>query len=149
MGLLADAVLPFRIGMFAVAAPWLFRLPVRRLEALANPSRQILKRDAACAKRIIWWTAAVCRVARRFTRHPCQVRGLTLYYFLCRAGFDVSLVFGIGRVGEGYSGHCWLVKDGEPYLEAVDPRIHFTSMYAFHCGDAAVLQDPIDRRIFT
>ena len=149
MGLLANAILPLRIALFAVAVPWLFRLPIRRLEALANPPGQPETADTAQAERIIWWTTTVCRAARRFTTHPCQVRGLTLYYFLGRAGVDLALVFGVGRVGEDYSGHCWLVKDGEPYLETTDPRIHFTPMYRFHRGDAAVLPDTVDPRIFT
>jgi len=73
-----------------------------------------------------------CRAARRFIDKPCQFRGLTLYYFLRRAGVDVSLVFGIGVIGSMYKGHCWLVKDEVPYLETVDPRQYFTAMYTFN-----------------
>jgi hypothetical protein len=49
-------------------------------------------------------------------------------------GVDVRLVFGMedtGRVGGrqfGQIGHCWLVKDDTPYLEARDPRSLFSEV---------------------
>jgi hypothetical protein len=59
--------------------------------------------------------------------------GITLYYFLKRAGADVDLCFGLGAVdgGDGFDGHCWLVLAGEPYLEPRDPRPLYTEMYRF------------------
>ena len=146
---LSDAILALRITIFAAAVPWLFRWPLRRLEGWVEPSRPPRESGMKEADRIIRLTDILCRVARPLLSHPCQVRCLTLYYFLRRAGVDVSLVFGIGRMSGAYTGHCWLVKDGEPYLEAVDPRIHFTPMYSFHRKDTFVMREPADSRIFT
>lgn len=123
MSLLAEAILFPRMALFAAAVPWLVRFPVRRLEAWVDPPFAPRFADTVEAERIIRVTQFICRFARRpLIINPCQVRGLTLYYFLRRAGVDVSLVFGIGMVDTAYTGHCWLVKDGEPFLEVRDPR---------------------------
>jgi len=42
---------------------------------------------------------------------------------------DVSLCFGMGQTGEAFIGHCWLEEDGEPFMEAGDPRKRFFEMY--------------------
>jgi hypothetical protein len=42
---------------------------------------------------------------------------------------DVALCFGMGRLDKEFIGHCWLVRDGEPFLEAEDPRPRYTEMY--------------------
>ena len=39
---------------------------------------------------------------------------------------DVTLCFGMGRVAGEFAGHCWLMKDGQPFLEAKDPLPVFT-----------------------
>jgi hypothetical protein len=62
---------------------------------------------------------------RPVVRPGCLVRGLTLYHFLRQAGVDVSLTFGVGRVGDGFTGHCWLVKDGRPFLEPDRPDLQY------------------------
>jgi hypothetical protein len=149
MGPLSDAILALRITIFAAAVPWLFRWPLRRLEGWVEPSRPSRESRMKEAERIIRLTGILCRVARPLLSRPCQVRGLTLYYFLRRAGVDVSLVFGIGRMVGGYEGHCWLVKDGEPYLEPADPRDHFAPIYAFNCKQGTGLRGATDRRLFT
>jgi hypothetical protein len=76
---------------------------------------------------------AALRVGRPLVRRGCLTRGITLYYFLRRAGADVRLCFGLGAVdgGDGFDGHCWLVLAGEPYLEPRDPRPLYTEMYRF------------------
>jgi hypothetical protein len=130
MRILSDTVLSLRIVLFTCAVPFLFRLPLRRLEGWVSPRTVQRPLDEEQAERVIRLTEGVCRATRRLNRRPCQVRGLTLYHFLRKAGVDVSLVFGIGKMGESYAGHCWLVKDGQPYLETVDPRLFFTPLYA-------------------
>jgi hypothetical protein len=62
-------------------------------------------------------------------RPGCLTRGLTHYFFLRRAGADVVLQYGIGTVEGRTEGHCWLVRDGVPYLESKDPREHFVETY--------------------
>lgn len=149
MRFLADSVLALRITIFAAAVPLLFRWPLRRLEGWVEPSRPSREPREEEAARIIRLTGILCRVARPLLSRPCQVRGLTLYYFLRREGVDVSLVFGIGRMAGGYEGHCWLVKDGEPYLERADPRGHFAPIYGFNCEQGTDLRRPTDGRLFT
>ena len=71
------------------------------------------------------------RVAHPFVRTGCLTRGLTLYRFCRRAGYEIELRFGIAPsprdVGEG--GHCWLTLDGEPLLEKRDPRAHYIETF--------------------
>jgi Transglutaminase-like superfamily len=45
-------------------------------------------------------------------RPGCLALGLTRYYFFRRAGMDVSLHFGMGRIGKEkeFVGHCWLTR---------------------------------------
>jgi hypothetical protein len=130
---LVDALLFVKIAMFASVVPLLARLPIRRLQRLVEPSAQRrtqpLEREEEA--RIIRHTETVCRLGRRFIKRRCMTRGLTLYFFLRRTGADVSLVFGAGEIEESFEGHCWLERKGEPFLEATDPRPHFTPMYAF------------------
>jgi hypothetical protein len=60
----------------------------------------------------------------------CTVRGLTLYYFLRRAGVAVNLCYGVALVQGRLVGHCWLERAGEPFLER--PRqLRFTPAYTF------------------
>jgi len=64
-------------------------------------------------------------VTSRFIRHTCYTRGITRYYVLRRAGFDVSLVFGIERETASPGGHCWILLDGDVYQESIDPTERF------------------------
>ena len=71
-------------------------------------------------------------------RPGCLTLGLTRYYFFRRAGLDVSLHFGMGRIGKDkeFVGHCWLVRGGVPYLEKQDPRPLYVEMYRISRGDS-------------
>lgn len=63
-----------------------------------------------------------------FVRTSCLTRGMTLYYFLRRAGIAVTLCFGIRRRGGELTverGHCWLELEGAPILETADPLAGF------------------------
>jgi hypothetical protein len=59
----------------------------------------------------------------------CLTRGLTLCYFLRRAGLDVSLAFGMGRIGGQLGGHCWLTLGGAPFLEEPDPKLLYAEFF--------------------
>jgi hypothetical protein len=96
-----------------------------------EPARPNPEIDLDRAERIIRHTDFVCRKGRRLIARLCLTRGLTLFYFLRRAGVNATLVFGAGTVRDDFAGHCWLVRNGEPYLERVDPRILFTPIYSF------------------
>ena len=69
------------------------------------------------------------REGRPVVRPGCLTRGVTRYYFFRRDGMDVSLSFGMGRVKGEFVGHCWLVKDGMPFMETQDPRPLYAEMY--------------------
>lgn len=123
--------LTLRIAIFMSAVPLLMRLPLRRLQSLVEPSPIPAKIDLAAAEKILRDTERMVRLTARINPRRCLARGLTLYFFLRRAGLDLSLVFGAGTVRNAFAGHCWLERNGEPYLEATDPRPFFTPMYRF------------------
>ena len=126
------AVLHF-IG-FAAAVPLLMRLPLPRVAVLVEPSRVPTTADPKSAEHVIALVLAALQLGRPFVSRGCLTRGVTLYYALRRAGDNVSLQFGIAgwaATTDRVDGHCWLVKDGLPYLEARDPRELYEPMYAF------------------
>jgi hypothetical protein len=129
-----DTVLFLHSFGVALVTPLLLRLPLPRLEALiewtaGGRSRRARGNPDAVAATVL----EMLQAGRPLVRRGCLTRGLTLYYFLRRAGADVSLTFGMGPVdgGDGFDGHCWLVLDGEPYLEPRDPRRDYAPMYSF------------------
>jgi hypothetical protein len=128
---LAELVLGVRIFAVAAAVPLLLRLGPARMAAIIEPRRP--PRASRDDRRAEWLAARIDRVlavGRPVVGPGCLTRGITLYYFLRRADVDVRLQFGIGEVDGSYQGHCWLVRDGEPYLERVDPRPLFTGTYS-------------------
>jgi hypothetical protein len=129
-----EALLALRILVFAVAVPWLLRLKLPRLRSLLEPRHAPALSDPAEVQRIVRYVDAVIRLASPLVRRGCLTRGVTLYYFLRRAGVPVSLRFGLGRVNEQDTGHCWLVKDGQPFLEVRDPRPFFAAIYSIPEG---------------
>lgn len=135
-----DMILYLRIFVVAVAAPALMRLPLAHVSALIEPPGTIPDPTPDQEERIIQAVLAVLRVGGPLIRRGCLTRGIVLYYFLRRSGSEVSLCFGMGASTEradGFDGHCWLVKGGEPFLEPRDPRLHYTPMYAFPSGPCA------------
>jgi hypothetical protein len=72
---------------------------------------------------------AALRAAWPLVRRGCLTRGLTQLWFLRRAGFPVSLRFGMGEIDGRIEGHCWLVLDGEPCAEKRDPRPLYTETW--------------------
>jgi hypothetical protein len=123
-----DAFLFLQILLFAAAVPFLLRLKVSRLKALL----ELIIRSAGAQDRVEQITEYVemaIRKAHPLVRPGCLTRGVTRYYFFRRDGMDVSLCFGMGQVEGEFVGHCWLDKDGVPFLETLDPRPLFTEMY--------------------
>ena len=126
-------LLPLRVLLFGLAVPFLVRRGPERMARLLEPAaprppRGMTANPAAAealARRIDRWLRAGWPLVRR----GCLVRGITRYRFLRRAGFDVSLRFGIGDVDGRFEGHCWLVRDGRPFLEKRDPRLTYTEIW--------------------
>ncbi|MCC2667748.1 MAG: hypothetical protein K0Q72_219 [Armatimonadetes bacterium] len=122
----SDLLLLVQIAGFALVVPALMRCKPERLGRMLEPRGGCGPLRAERVRKIVEMTSAVLWAGRPLLRVSCLPRGLTHYYFLRRAGLDVSLCFGMGRQGESYGGHCWLVSDGEPYLESEDPRPLYT-----------------------
>lgn len=126
-------MLKVQVLLFGFAVPLLLRLKLERLalwlEPPSPPSPLGNRAEAeALARRIDAWL----RAGRPLVRPGCLTRGLTLYWFLRRAGFPVSLRFGIGELAgmeDHLEGHCWLVLDGEPLAERRDPRPLYTETW--------------------
>jgi len=125
--------LPVQVLLFGLAVPLLLRLKLERLalwlEPPSSPPPHGSRAEAeALVRRIDVWL----RAGRPLVRPGCLTRGLTRYRFLRRAGFPVSLRFGIGELAERedhLEGHCWLVLDGEPLAERRDPRPLYTETW--------------------
>ncbi len=124
-----------RVCLFAAfVVPFLLRRRIDRLAPLIEPSARSRARALPPLP-----AAAVDALVRRIHRlllagHPvirsgCLTRGVTLYYFLRRAGAEVTLRFGMGEIDGSFSGHCWLEQDGEPLVETQDPRPLFVEMF--------------------
>jgi hypothetical protein len=125
-----DVFLFFQVLFFAAAVPFLLRLKLSRVEALLEP-RIPLSADRDRVEQIREYVEMAIRKGPPLVRPGCLTRGITRYYFFRRYGMDVSLCFGMGQVKEEFVGHCWLVKDGVPFMEARDPRPLYAEMYRF------------------
>lgn len=121
-----------RVLAFAAAVPVLMRLRLPTLARLLErrfTARAGLPNLEVASARIIRAVESALAVGTPLVSSRCLTRGLTLYYFLRRAGVELSLYFGAGWGKAGFSGHCWLVKDGVPFLERGDPSQNFAVMY--------------------
>jgi hypothetical protein len=125
-----------RVFAFAAAVPLMFRCK------FSTTSRWLDRRASAGAAKapdsaVVAKTIRCVEMARAFgsplVRPTCLTRGVTHFFFLRRAGLPVSLCFGAatqdGKLVQA-NGHCWLVKDGEPFLENSDPRKQFLTIYS-------------------
>lgn len=139
-------LLPVRVLLFGLSVPLLLRRGPERMAALLEPAASQPpvadpRRAEALARRV----DRCLRAGWPLVRRGCLTRGVTLYRFLRRAGFDVSLRFGIGEVNGRLEGHCWLVHDGRPLLEKRDPRPIYTETWRIPwrppAGESVVLRD--------
>ena len=125
---------PARVLLFAATAPLLLRL--LELERLGRwleptPAARIPRPGRRTAEDLVRRIDRLLRLGWPLVRRGCLVRGLTLYRFLRKAGFDVSLCFGIGRPeGEAdFTGHCWIEMDGRALAEKQEPRSIYTETF--------------------
>ena len=119
---------PFLPGviLFAALVPLLVRLPWPALERLLRPRRA---RFPASPARVVAAVESARRLGWPFVRPGCLARTVTRCYFLRRAGIACDLCFGVGYTDRGFSGHCWLSRAGEPYLEPADTLSEFTAVH--------------------
>jgi hypothetical protein len=126
----AGVLLSAQIFAVAAAVPVLVRLKLARLAGRLEPAPRRRPADPVEVDELIQRIERVLERGYPLVRTGCLTRGITLFYFLRRAGVDVRLAFGMGRPFGDDEGHCWLVKDGLPYLEKVDPRGTFAEIYS-------------------
>lgn len=120
---------------FAVLVPFLVRLGLPRLGTLLE--RRFPKpREVPLDERDLEQLLRPVDLALGLFPYRCLGRGLTRYYFLRRAGVEVTLCFGIRLQGGGCSGHAWLERGGVPYLES-NPKVRYAEpIYQLPAGTA-------------
>lgn len=67
----------------------------------------------------------------QFVHNISLVRSMVLFYFLRRAGLNVSINFGIKKEYDIIRGHCWLTLDDNLYLEKEKLCKEFKQIYRF------------------
>jgi len=137
-----DAVLFLRLFLFAMAVPLLMRLRLPTLKSLLDPAFPPPVPDQARAQKIISYADHVITMGKPLVRSSCLTRGITLYYFLRRAGLEVNLCFGTGELEGEFVAHCWLVREERPFLEAKDPGTFLTEVYRFSSNTASSKAGP-------
>jgi hypothetical protein len=70
--------------------------------------------------RVIQDVGRALRYGSALVRPGCLTRGVTLFYFLRRAGMNVRLCFGARYRGGSFEAHCWLERCGAAYLEKAE-----------------------------
>lgn len=115
----AKVVVAAKVLAIGISVPLLMRLPLPRLARVLEPGRAVEAADdpAAVIERTIWLVDAALLRGRPVVREGCLTRSITRYWFLRRAGIDVSLAFGTGRVDGRIEAHCWLVHEGRALRE--------------------------------
>lgn len=129
MGFISRGLLFARVFAFAAVVHPLMRLNIAKVAGIVEPGKDVRRPRDDRSQRIAKYVEIAIRRGAPVVRPGCLTRGLTRYYFLRRAGMDVTLCFGMGRRNGAFVGHCWLVKDGEPYLENEDPRLWYIEMH--------------------
>jgi hypothetical protein len=125
-----ELLLFVQLGAFAATVPTLMRAPLPRIAALIT--RPVRRRTPSAEEidRLERLIALAPTVAHPLVKTGCLTRGVTLFWFLRRAGLDVELRFGLDPAeAEATDGHCWLTLAGEPFLEKQDPRPRFAELY--------------------
>lgn len=88
------------------------------LEGSARPAPVAALDDAILAR----WVDRLLRRLPGPWHRTCLKRSAVLYHLLRRAGRPVELCIGVNRSSQPAKGeiaaHAWLVRAGEPYLEA-------------------------------
>jgi hypothetical protein len=105
------------------------RLRLSRLERWLTPKGTPRTPDRRQIELIHRYTNRALRIGWPFVQVKCLTRGVTLYYFLRRAGLEVTLCFGVGELNSRFAAHCWLLKDALPYSEPDDPYAIYTPIY--------------------
>lgn len=124
-----------RVLAFAALVPLLFHLRLPLLSRLLSrpiPPNVDPRLCADKTEQIIRCVNLARAIGRPLVNERCLTRAVTLYYFLRGAGLELTLCFGAacanGRLIQT-AGHCWLMKDGVPFLEPRNPVCNFVPIY--------------------
>lgn len=118
-----------RLLALAPLIPLLMRLPVPMLSRVVTVGRRA-RHGGLEPERVAAVVEAAQAFAHPLVRGGCLTRGISLFWLLRVPGDSLRLCFGLGGPQDGFTGHCWLERDGEPYLERIDPRQRFPEQYA-------------------
>lgn len=124
-----DAVLFVRVSAFAASVPLLLRLSLPRQAAVLRRAGRRSSTARATIERLPELVGLAHRAWHPLVRPGCLTRGMTLLWFLRRAGHEVELCFGLDVEGDHPEGHCWLMRGGEPLLERADQLARFVEIY--------------------
>ncbi|HEX8849071.1 MAG TPA: lasso peptide biosynthesis B2 protein [Gemmatimonadaceae bacterium] len=124
-----DVLLLLRAASMMALVPALMWLSPSTLAVLLERVPVATRARARTQQRARPIVDALLALMAPLVTHRCQLRALTLYYLLRRAGSDVGLAFGVADSPRFTEGHCWLTSEGEPYLERRDPRPVFVELY--------------------
>lgn len=64
-------------------------------------------------------------------KRPCLFRSLALFSYYRRKGVPLRIAYGIRNNGGVLEGHSWLLLNGAPFLERVDPDDTYSSLYIY------------------
>lgn len=136
-----------RTLLFAASVPLLLRfVSLPRLGDWLEPERPGEPADPGfeAAQARVRRLDALLRRGRPLVRSGCLVRSLTAYRSLRHAGFEVSLVFGMGRVDgeEDFTGHCWIEMGGRALAEKRDPKLYYTETWRIAPRNRAAAGQP-------
>jgi len=126
----SDRTLLLQLILFASIVPLLMRLRPHSLNRILYRRLESTEVSSTVVAEVVRHFQLARAVAAPVVRNTCLTRGMTLCYFLRRAGLDVSLSFGMGRKGDQFTGHCWLTKSGAPFLEQPDPRPLYAEFFS-------------------
>lgn len=132
------ALFPLRVLLFSALVP--IQLRLRRLPDLPawlEPKGEVpppLPPEAV--ENLVRRIDRLLAAGRPLVRPGCLTRGVTLFYFLRRAGADVSLRFGVGTVRGRFAAHCWVAYQGQPLAEKRDPRGIYTETWGIEPSTA-------------
>ena len=114
------------ILLFAIFVPWLMRFPLPKVSRMLRIPYLPPQPDEQQVQRILHCTDAVLALGRPLVQPRCLTRGVTLYYFLRKAGLPVELHFGVQQRSATLYAHCWLMLDDQPFAEPVATVQAFT-----------------------
>jgi hypothetical protein len=146
-----DVELFIQILILATVLPLLIKLlSIPKLMKLLTPRDAIVfkHQDSHTAKeKIVRYTDYI--LSRRFWIYKmiCWKRALVLYRFLRKAGFNVTICFGVRLPNteskdKPLEGHAWLVYNGEIFLERdIETAKTYKVTYSYPEGDQQILNE--------